>query len=217
MDDIDKIIAEYKQTPFEIYDIFTPHTGIVSLMVKKGEKVKGITREGSEKKGTLIYTILRQGNLKNIYAPIDGEVVEILEKVDRQFVEAKTKIMSIKHTLSKEEVVNKVLERFLYIFKAPETARYHFTQELNKKIEQKGLQGIIINPGEEILIMSRMKRDIPLIYEGEPGIIYAVYFKSNVTIMQGMPLLGICPPGQVEFISKLVRKIQLEWEKDAAW
>jgi len=211
MDDIDKIIAEYKQTPFEIYDIFTPHTGMVSLMVKKGEKVN------SGKKGTLIYTILRQGNLKNIYAPIDGEVVEILEKVDRKFVEAKTKIMSIKHTLSKEEVVNKVLERFLYIFKAPETARYHFTQELNKKIEQKGLQGIIINPGEEILIMSRMKRDIPLIYEGEPGIIYAVYFKSNVTIMQGMPLLGICPPGQVEFISKLVRKIQLEWEKDAAW
>ena len=181
---------------------------MVSLMVKKGEKVN------SGKKGTLIYTILRQGNLKNIYAPIDGEVVEILEKVDRQFVEAKTKIMSIKHTLSKEEVVNKVLERFLYIFKAPETARYHFTQELNKKIEQKGLQGIIINPGEEILIMSRMKRDIPLIYEGEPGIIYAVYFKSNVTIMQGMPLLGICPPGQVEFISKLVRKIQLEWEKN---
>ncbi|MCD6213890.1 MAG: biotin attachment protein [Candidatus Desulfofervidus sp.] len=208
MDDIDKIIAEYKQTPFEIYDVFTPHTGMVSLMVKKGEKVN------SGKKGTLIYTILRQGNLKNIYAPIDGEVVEILEKVDRQFVEAKTKIMSIKHTLSKEEVVNKVLERFLYIFKAPETARYHFTQELNKKIEQKGLQGIIINPGEEILIMSRMKRDIPLIYEGEPGIIYAVYFKSNVTIMQGMPLLGICPPGQVEFISKLVRKIQLEWEKN---
>ena len=208
MDDIDKIIAEYKQTPFEIYDVFTPHTGMVSLMVKKGEKVN------SGKKGTLIYTILRQGNLKNIYAPIDGEVVEILEKVDRQFVEAKTKIMSIKHTFSKEEVVNKVLERFLYIFKAPETARYHFTQELNKKIEQKGLQGIIINPGEEILIMSRMKRDIPLIYEGEPGIIYAVYFKSNVTIMQGMPLLGICPPGQVEFISKLVRKIQLEWEKD---
>ncbi len=208
MDDIDKIIAEYKQTPFEIYDVFTPHTGMVSLMVKKGEKVN------SGKKGTLIYTILRQGNLKNIYAPIDGEVVEILEKVDRQFVEAKTKIMSIKHTFSKEEVVNKVLERFLYIFKAPETARYHFTQELNKKIEQKGLQGIIINPGEEILIMSRMKRDIPLIYEGEPGIIYAVYFKSNVTIMQGMPLLGICPPGQVEFISKLVRKIQLEWEKN---
>ena len=208
MDDIDKIIAEYKQTPFEIYDVFTPHTGMVSLMVKKGEKVN------SGKKGTLIYTILRQGNLKNIYAPIDGEVVEILEKVDRQFVEAKTKIMSIKHTFSKEEVVNKVLERFLYIFKAPETARYHFTQELNKKIEQKGLQGIIINPGEEILIMSRMKRDIPLIYEGEPGIIYAVYFKPNVTIMQGMPLLGICPPGQVEFISKLVRKIQLEWEKN---
>jgi len=208
MDDIDKIIAEYKQTPFEIYDVFTPHTGMVSLMVKKGEKVN------SGKKGTLIYTILRQGNLKNIYAPIDGEVVEILEKVDRQFVEAKTKIMSIKHTFSKEEVVNKVLERFLYIFKAPETARYHFTQELNKKIEQKGLQGIIINPGEEILIMSRMKRDIPLIYEGEPGIIYAVYFKPNVTIMQGMPLLGICPPGQVEFISKLVKKIQLEWEKN---
>ena len=208
MDDIDKIIAEYKQTPFEIYDIFTPHTGIVSLMVKKGEKVD------SEKKGTLIYTISRQGNLKSIYAPIDGEIVEILEKVDGQFVEAKTKIMSIKHTFSKEEVVNKALERFLYIFKAPETARYYFTQELNKKIEHKGLQEIIINPGDEILIMSRMKREIPLTYEGEPGIIYAVYFKSNVTIMQGMPLLGICPPGQVEFISKLVKKIQLEWEKD---
>ena len=208
MDDIDKIIAEYKQTPFEIYDVFTPHTGMVSLMVKKGEKVN------SGKKGTLIYTILRQGNLKNIYAPIDGEVVEILEKVDRQFVEAKTKIMSIKHTLSKEEVVNKALERFLYIFKAPETARYHFTQELNKKIEQKGLQGVVIKPGDEILIMSRMKREIPLTYEGEPGIIYAVYFKSNVTIMQGMPLLGICPPDKVEFISKLVKKIQLEWEKD---
>ncbi|MDL1955852.1 MAG: biotin attachment protein [Candidatus Desulfofervidus auxilii] len=213
MEDIEKIIAEYKSNPFETYVISTPHTGIVSLKVKKGDKVKGTTGKWFEKKGTILYTILRQGNPKSIHAPIDGEIVDIKEELNGQFVEAKTPIMSIKHRLNKEEVVNKIIERFLYIFRAPETARYYFTPELNKKIEQKGHRAVIIHPGEEFLIMSRMKRDIPLIYEGEPGVIYAIYFKPNVTVEQGAPLLGICPPEQTEFISSLVNKIQLEWEE----
>jgi hypothetical protein len=213
MEDINKFIREYKQNPFEMYNVLTPHTGIVSIKVKKGQMVKGTSEKWLENKGMLLYEIVRQGNLKAIYAPIDGEITQVLEEADGQFVEAKTPLISIKHPLNTEEVVNKILERFLYIFNAPETARYYFSPDLNKKIEQKGLEAVIINAGEEILIMSRMKRDVPLVYEGEPGVIYNVFFKPNVTVAQGSPLLGICSPEQREFISKLVTKIRLEWEK----
>ncbi|MCD6319779.1 MAG: biotin attachment protein [Candidatus Desulfofervidaceae bacterium] len=214
MENIDKIIAEYKQNPFQIYPVLTPHTGIVSIKVKKGERVKGPQGKWQEKKGTLLYVICRQGNIKPIYAPIDGEVTDILEELNGKFVEAKTQLMSIKHKLTKEEVINKILERFLYIFRAPETAKYYLASDLNQKIEQKGMQTVVVMPGDEILIMSRMKRDVPLIYEGQPGIIYTLYFKPNTTVVsQGEPLLGICPPEQLTFISKLVKRINLEWEE----
>ncbi len=209
---IEDIIAEYKRNPYQVFTISTPHTGIVSLKVTKGQKVQGTTGKWLERKGTLLYTLVRQGNEKRFYAPIDGEITDLDESLDGQFVEAKTPLMSIKHKLSKEEAINKVLEKFLEIYNAPETAKYYLAPELYQKIEQKGLKKALINPGEELLIMSRMKRDVVLNYEGRPGIIYVIYFKPNTTVNQGDPLLGICPPEQLEFISHLVKRIYLEWE-----
>ncbi len=155
---------------------------------------------------------MRQGNLKHIYAPIDGEIMDIKRELDEQFVEANTYLMSIRHPLTEDEIIDKILSDFLDIFRAPEAAKYYFVPELAKKIEERGLQRVIIQPGEEILIMSRMKRDIHLVYEGKPGIIHTVYFKPNVTIPEGEPLLGICPPERVSFINDLVQRIRLEWK-----
>jgi hypothetical protein len=211
-EEIEKIIAEFKRNPFQNYPVFTPHTGVVSLKVKKGDKVKGTSGKWLEKKGTLLYTLTRQGNVKPFYAPIEGEITALKEELEGQFVEANTYLLTIRHRLTKEETINKILERFLNIYRAPETAKYYLAPELSKKIEQKGLQQVLIQPGDEFLIMSRMKRDITLVYDGQPGIIYALYFKPNTTVAQDEPLLGICPPEQVEFISNLVKKIQLEWD-----
>jgi len=212
MENIGEIIKKYKANPFEVYPVLTPHTGYVHLMVKLGQTVKRPIKPWQQKGGTLLYTILRQGNLKRIYAPIDGEIMDIKRELDEQFVEANTYLMSIRHPLTEDEIIDKILSDFLDIFRAPEAAKYYFVPELAKKIEERGLQRVIIQPGEEILIMSRMKRDIHLVYEGRPGIIHTVYFKPNVTIPEGEPLLGICPPERVSFINDLVQRIRLEWK-----
>jgi len=77
--------------------------------------------------------------------------------------------------------------------------------------ERKG-QDVVIQPGDEILIMSRMKRDMPLIYKGEPGVIYRTYFSRTRLIDQGEPLLGICPVEKIKSVTRLVQQIHLEWE-----
>lgn len=211
MENVSDIIKKYKANPFKVYPVLTPHTGHVSLKVTLGQIVKKSLNPWQQKGASLLYTILRQGNLKHIYAPIDGEITDIKKELDGNFVEANVYLMSIKHHLTENEIIDRILSEFLDIFRAPEAAKYYFTPELAKKIEEKGLQKVIIQPGEEILIMSRMKRDVHLIYEGEPGIIHTVYFQTNVTIPQGEPLLGICPKDQLSFINNLVQRISLEW------
>ncbi len=212
MEKVNEIIKQYKANPFKLHPVLTPHTGYVSLKVNLGQMVKKPIDPWQQKGASLLYTILRQGNFKYIYAPIDGEITDIKKELNGNFVEANVYLMSIKHHLAENEIIDRILSEFLNIFRAPEAAKYYFTPDLAKKIEEKGLQKVIVQPGEEILVMSRMKRDVHLIYEGEPGIIYTVYFKTNVTIPQGEPLLGICPKDQLSFINNLVQRIRLEWE-----
>lgn len=211
MEKITEIIKQYKANPFKLHPVLSPHTGYVYLKVDLGQIVKRQIDPWQKKGASLLYTILRQGNLRSIYATIDGEITDIKKELDGNFVEANAYLMSIKHRLTENEIIDGILSEFLNIFRAPEAAKYYFSPELAKKIEEKGLEKVIIQPGEEILVMSRMKRDVHLVYEGEPGIIHTVYFQTNVTIPQGGPLLGICPPERLSFINDLVQKIRLEW------
>ena len=65
--------------------------------------------------------------------------------------------------------------------------------------------------GDELLTMSLMKRDTPVYYKGEPGIIHSVYFKPGMTVDQGESLVGICPPEKLPLIETIITRVKAEW------
>ena len=58
-----------------------------------------------------------------------------------------------------------------------------------------------------------MKREMPLYYTGPDGLIYTVYFEHNENVDAGSPLIGICPPDQLQQIEEVVLKVQTEWQE----
>ena len=66
--------------------------------------------------------------------------------------------------------------------------------------------------GDELFTMSLMKRETPVYYEGEPGIIHSIYFKAGESIEQGEPLVGICPEDKLPLIQKIITRVKAEWE-----
>ena len=108
-----------------------------------------------------------------------------------------------------------LLRQALHLFLAPERAKYYFTPDVDKKIRASDAHSVLVREGMELLIMSRMKREVPLLYTGPAGIIYAVYFKYNENIDAGAPLLGVCPQDQLPTIQEVIMRVQTEWtEKD---
>ena len=60
--------------------------------------------------------------------------------------------------------------------------------------------------------MSLMKRDTPVYYSGEEGVIHSVYFKSGISIDQGEPLIGICSREKLPLIQKVITRVKAEWD-----
>ncbi|HEC99933.1 MAG TPA: hypothetical protein ENN18_06090 [Proteobacteria bacterium] len=209
--DLDQLLIHYREDPYEDFLVETPNTGWVRFMADDGMKVAGPKGTWQHIPGTLLYVLERERNRIPIHAHINGTISDLQVNLNGKFVEANTYLMSIRHPMTKDEVINKILKQVLITFNAPERAKYFFPPEITYKLEKKKHGTVLVRPGEEILIMSLMKRDTPLIYNGEPGIIHTVYFQPNVTVNQGEPLLGICPPGKLNYIRKIVQKIQNEW------
>ena len=120
--------------------------------------------------------------------------------------------MVIKHPLKKREIIDGILRKVLFQFRAPERAKYFFSLDLQARIEKYGQRGVSIKAGDEILTMSLMKRDIPVYYTGEPGIIHSVYFKPGVTMELDEPLIGICAQDKLPYIQKIITRVKAEWE-----
>jgi hypothetical protein len=59
--------------------------------------------------------------------------------------------------------------------------------------------------------MSLMKRDTPLYYNGEEGLIHSVYFKQGVSVNQGEPLIGVCARDKMPLIQKIITHVKAEW------
>ncbi len=209
---LNDLLRRYKSHPFEDYKLETPHTGIISFKVEDGQPVKGPSGKWLHKPGTLLYVLEREKNPKRIYAPCSGEVVHVRTELDGQFVEAGEELLSIRHRLDKDEIIDRILTQVLFIFGAPQRARFFLIPEMATKIERKSSGSICVAPGDEILIMSLMKRDTMIAYAGEPGVIYKVYFKSGDLVEQGAPLLGICSPEKLPYINKVIQRIKTEWE-----
>ncbi len=214
MIDIMALLNEIKKAPYREITVSAPHTGRIEFAVKDtGIKVDGATGTWSERPGTLLARLIREGNAKPLHAPEKGEVVHFFDIEDGQFVQAGTPLLNIRHFLTKQEVIDIILKKALHLFKAPEKGRYYFVSEIDIKIKSQGLRSVNIRDGDEALILSRMKRETIIHYEGPDGIIYTTYFNSNESVEMGGPLFGVCPEDQVNNIKTVIDKIQSGWEE----
>lgn len=212
---IKELLEEIKSSPYKVIEITAPHTGLIEFAdLSIGDAVRGPSGEFKEKAGTALLTITRENNTKIINAPEKGEVLEIGEALDGTFVEAGQVLMTLRHHLSRKEVIELILKKALYLFEAPERAKYYFVPELDKKLKVSGKRSVKVKSGMELFIVSRMKRETPLAYTGPDGIIYAVYFHRGDAVDPGQPLIGVCPEDQLTMIQEVVARVQSEWEEE---
>lgn len=217
MMDIAALLDEIKASPYREIVIATPHTGRVTFAgLKPGDMVLGPQGQWKEKPGSTLATLERERNPKAICAPEKGEISRLYSELEGQFVEAGTELAVLRHKLTRDEVLRLILQKALYLFRAPERAKYYFTPEVDKKIRASEAHSVAVRDGMELLIMSRMKREVPLHYSGPDGVIYEVYFKYNANnVDAGAPLIGVCPKDQLSTIQEVIMRVQTEWtDKD---
>lgn len=216
MIDISTLLDEIKASPYRDIVVVAPHSGVVSFApLEANALVSGPQGQWKEKPGTLLATLTRERNPKPINASEKGIVSELNKDLEGSFVEAGTPLAVIRHMLTRSEVETMILKKALYLFRAPERAKYYFTPEVDKKIRASDAHSVLVRDGMDIMIMSRMKREAPLRYTGPEGVIYAIYFKYNDNMDAGDPLIGICPRDQLSVIQDVIMRVQTEWrEKD---
>lgn len=212
--DFDEILGKYKADPFDYIDVYAVHTGHVIFNVSEGEEVSGKSGQWDHVPGSALYEINRERNQKIITAETNGMIAEVRNELEGQFVEAGERLLTIKHPLTKKEVIETILKDVLILFTAPETAKYFFALDIQSRIEKKGARSVTIDKGDEILTMSLMKRDTPVYYDGEEGVIYSIYFHPGVLVDQGEPLLGICAPEKLPLIEKIISRVKADWETE---
>jgi hypothetical protein len=212
--DITRLLEEIKASPYEEMVILAPHTGVLHFAELKEEaRVTGPGGTWKERPGTLLATMVREHNERPITATQKGVVSEVRRELEGTFVEAGTPLVTLRHFLSKDEVLQRILRQALYLFSAPERAKYYFTPSVDLKVKVSGSRSVTVNEGMELFIVSRMKRETPLYYTGPEGVIYSVYFQHNENMDAGAPLIGVCPPDQLADIEDVVMRVQTEWEE----
>jgi hypothetical protein len=212
--DVKALLEEIKAAPYEEIEVAVPHTGIVYFAeVDAGTRVVGPSGGHGEKSGTLLAKLNREHNDKPIFAGVTGVLGSVRRDLDGRFVEAGTALAVIRHYLSKDEVIAAILQKVLHLFTAPERAKYYFIPSVDKKVKASGPRSVTVRPGMELFIVSRMKRERPLVYEGPEGIIYAVYFQHDQNVDQGAPLVGVCSAAQTGLIEDVVNRVRTSWEE----
>ena len=214
MIDVKALLETIKAAPYEEIAVTAPHTGVVRFAgVETGTRVVGVSGTYDEKPGTLLAKLTRENNDKPLFAGVKGVVGEVRRELEGLFVEAGTPLLVIRHFLSKDEVIATILQKVLFLFCAPERAKYYFIPSVDKKVKASGPRSVTVRPGLELFIVSRMKREKPLTYEGPEGIIYAVYFQHDQNVDQGAPLVGVCPESQTGLIQDVVNRVRTDWEE----
>jgi biotin carboxyl carrier protein len=211
--DVSKILDEIKAAPYRDISIRAPHTGRATFRpLEPGASVLGPQGTWKEKPGTHIATIERERNSKPICAPETGELRLLHKELEGTFVEAGAELAVLRHKLTRDEVERTILQKALFLFRAPERAKYYFTPEADKKLRASASHTVSVRDGTELFIMSRMKREVPLHYKGPDGVIYEVYFKYNENMDAGAPLVGVCRPDDAPLIQQMVMRVQTEWQ-----
>ncbi len=210
--DFDAVINRYRSDPYDYLDVTTPHTGRVTFKVSEGQEVAGPGGKWNHHPGTLLYILNREKNPKPMNSLTNGVVTSLRKELDGHFVEAGEKLMTIKHPLKKREIIEAILQNVLFLFRAPEKAKYFFALDIQARIDKQSEKPVFIKQGEEIITMSLMKRDTPIYYTGEEGIIHSVYFKPGVSANQGEPLIGVCARDKLPLIQKIITHVKAEWD-----
>lgn len=214
MRDIAEVMEELKAAPYTEREVCAPHTGVISFAnIEEGTRVSGASGTWKEIPGTHIATVTREKNPCRILAAERGVIQKIYREADGSFVEAGTPLCVIRHYLSRQEVVSKLLKESLYAFCAPERAKYYFVPDVDKKVKILGCRTVSIHNGMELFIVSRMKRETPLCYSGPDGIIYDVYFDQSKNVDAGSPLIVVCPPQQQSAVEDVVARVKSEWKE----
>lgn len=213
--DISAVLEEIKASPYEEMPVYAPHSGKVTFpeTLAQGFPVSGPSGAWKEKPGSLLANLERERNLKPITCPENGEVMAVHKQLDGTFVQAGTELLRFRHFLSREEVLQLILKKALYLFLAPERAKYYFVPAVDVKVKVSGPKAITVRDGEELFIMSRMKRETTLRYSGPEGVIYSQYFNHSQNVDAGMPLIGVCPPDLVAEVEEVVARVQTEWKE----
>ncbi len=207
------MLQKFKANPYKIYPVLTPHTGYIrEFKVKEGDTVKGPSGKWLEKPGTPLFVLERERNQKVIRAKINGIVQNLKTELLNKFVEAEETILEIKHPLSQEEIISEILLSALYIVRAPETARYILSPALASKLDKQGLKKAKVKKGEEILIMTFMKRETPIYFPEEGNfVVYHLYFSPFQLVERDQPLIGFCPEENLPYLQKIIERIREEW------
>ncbi len=208
----DEIISRYRSDPYDYVDMYALHTGKVRFLVDEEAEVKGPSGEWKHIPGTPLYEITRERNSKVITSETNGTISSINWDADNTFVEAGEKLLTIRHPLKKKEIIEAILQEVLFLFPAPERARYYFSMDIQSRIDRKGARSVHIRPGDEIITMSLMKRDTPVYYTGEPGIIHSIYFRPGDSVDQGVPLIGVCAEEKLPLVQKIITRVKADWE-----
>ena len=208
----DEILSRYRSDPFHYVDIHAIHAGQIRFLLAEEAAVEGQSGEWKHIPGTRLYQITRERNAKMVTSQTNGTISALRKELDGEFVEAGEHLLTIRHPLKKKEIIESILQEVLIIFSAPERARYYFSLDIQSRIDQKGARSVFIQPGDEIITMSLMKRDTPVYYSGEAGIIHSVYFKQGDSVDQGTPLIGVCPKNKLPLIQKIITRVKAEWE-----
>lgn len=209
--DYEKILSQYREDPFGYVDLYSQHTGEIYFHVSPGDEVKGVSGQWHHIPGTHLCDIVRERNVKPILSPSGGVVSYVARDLEGRFIEAGEKIITIRHPLKKMDIIELILREVLVPFKAPERAKYFFSLDIQSRIEKFGQRSVSVKEGDEVFTMSLMKRDTPIYYTGEPGLIHSVYFKPGVTVERDDPLIGVCPPDKLPLIEKIITRVKAEW------
>jgi biotin carboxyl carrier protein len=214
VNDIGVLLEKIKAEPYEEIIVRAPHCGTIYFeKLESGDRVQGQSGTWGEIPGTLLATLKRENNIKAVNAPQKGEIVATAKELDQSFVTAGTPIVTIRHYLTREEVLNILLQKALFVFSAPEKGNYYFVPEVDTRIRTKGCRSVKVQPGAEIFILSRMKRETQIQYDGPEGIMYSVFFDSSNTVEANTPLIGICPESQLSQVEDVVARVHSEWEE----
>ncbi len=214
MFDISKLLEEIKAAPYREVEIKSPHTGIITFTnIKEGDEVLSAHGTFKEIPATAIATITRENNPQPIRTTEKGVISKINNEYEGQFVEAGTVLATVRHFLSKREVVDIILKKSLYLFEAPERATYYFKPDIDTKVKVSGCRAVTVSEGMDLFIMSRMKREAALSYSGINGIIFAVYF-DNKPVDAGSPLIAVCPEDQLSIIEDVVNQVRRDWKEN---